>query len=76
MIEDLHKVETKFKTNVVVYQLVEIANGKTTAELVRRSTVQYPDTMYVNLHETHYSYIRHTYVLSFMALPKLSSIPV
>ena len=57
-IEDLHKVETKFKTNVVVYQLVEIANGKTTAELVRRWTAQYPDTMYVNLHETHYSYIK------------------
>ena len=30
-IEDLHRVETKFKTNVVVYQLVEIADGKTTA---------------------------------------------
>ena len=28
------------------------------AELVRRSTGHYPETMYVNLHETHYSYIR------------------
>ena len=52
-IEDLHKVESKFKTNVVVYQLVEIADGKTTAELVRRSMAQYPETMYVNLHEKH-----------------------
>ena len=55
---DLHKVESKFETNVVVYQLVEIANGKTMAELVRRSTGHYTETMYVNLHETHYSYIR------------------
>ena len=54
----LHKVESKFETNVVVYQLVEIANGKTMAELVRRSTCHYTETMYVNLHETHYSYIR------------------
>ena len=57
-LDDLHKVESKFETNVVVYQLVEIANGKTMAELVRRSTGHYPETMYVNLHETHYSYIR------------------
>ena len=56
-LDDLHKVENKFETNVVVYQLVEIDNGKTVAELVRRSPAQYQDTMYVNLHETHYSYI-------------------
>ena len=55
---DLLEVESKFKTNVVVYQLVQIANGETVAELVRRSPAQYPDTMYLNLHETHYSYIR------------------
>ena len=57
-IEDLHKVESKFKTNVVVYQLVEIADGNTTAELVRRSMAQYPETMYVNLHEKHDSFIK------------------
>ena len=57
-IEDLHKVESKFKTNMVVYQLVEIADGKTTAELVRRSMAQYPETMYVNLHEKHFSFIK------------------
>ena len=57
-LDDLHKVESKFETNVVVYQLVEIANGKTMAELVRRSTGHYTETMYVNLHETHYSHIR------------------
>ena len=57
-LDDLHKVESKFETNVVVYQLVEIGDGKTMAELVRRSTGHYTETMYVNLHETHYSYIR------------------
>ena len=57
-IDDLHKVESKFETNMVVYQLVEVDNGKTTGELVRRSPAQYQETMYVNLHETHYSYIR------------------
>ena len=57
-LDDLHKVESKFKTNVVVYQLVEIDNGKTTAELVRRSPAQYQETMYANLHESHYSYIQ------------------
>ena len=49
MIEDVHKVETKFKTNVVIYQLVKIPDGKTVAKLVRRSIAHYADTMYVNL---------------------------
>ena len=57
-LDDLLKVESKFETNVVVYQLVEIDNGKTMAELVRRSPAQYQETMYVNLHESHYSYIQ------------------
>ena len=57
-LDELDKVETKFKTNVCVYQLVEIADGKTTAELVRRSPAQYQETMNMNLHETHYSYIQ------------------
>ena len=56
--DDLHKVESKFKTNVVVYQLVEIDNGKTMAELVRRSPAQYQETMYLNLYEAHFSYIK------------------
>ena len=57
-LDDLHKVESKFKTNVVVYQLVEIDNGKTMAELVRRSLAQYIETMYLNLYEAHFSYIK------------------
>ena len=57
-LDELDKVETTFKTNVFVYKLVKIDNGKTMAELVRRSPAQYQDTMYVNLHESHYSYIQ------------------
>ena len=57
-INDLHKIEAKFEVNVVVYQLVNIANGKTTAEPVRRSTDEYLDTMFVNIFETHFSYIK------------------
>ena len=57
-LDDLHKVESKFKTNVVVYQLVEIDNGNTMAELVRRSPAQYQETMYLNLYEAHFSYIK------------------
>ena len=52
-LDDLYRVETKFKTNVFVYKLVETLEEKTTAELVRRSLRHYPDTMYVNLYETH-----------------------
>ena len=43
--------------NVCVYKLVETLEEKTTAELVRRSECHYPHTMYMNLYETHYSYI-------------------
>ena len=57
-LDDLHKVESNFETNVVVYQLVEIDNGKTMAELVRRSPAQYPETMYLNVYEAHFSYIK------------------
>ena len=57
-LDELDEVETTFKTNVVVYKLEEIGDGKTTSELVRRSTDQYPDTMYVNSFETHFSYIK------------------
>ena len=57
-LDELDEVETTFKTNVVVYKLEEIGDGKTTSELVWRSTDQYPDTMYVNIFETHYSYIK------------------
>ena len=57
-LDELDKVETKFKTNICVYQLVEIADGKTTAELVCRSMGHYTETMYLNLYETHFSYIK------------------
>ena len=64
--DDLYRVETTFETNVCVYSLVkpdgdeaeEEDGGKATAELVRRSVCKYPDTLYLNLHGTHYSYIQ------------------
>ena len=66
-IDELHKVEATFDVNVCVYKLVPTGNEKTMAELVRRSTGHYTETMYVNLHETHYSYIRdiNMYCLSW-----------
>ena len=62
-LEDLYRIETTFQTNVCVYKLVESDDddddGKKIAELVRRSLCHYSDTMYLNLHETHFSYIQN-----------------
>ena len=57
-LDDLSKIEATFDVNFVVYKLDEITDGKTTAELVRRSPCQYIETMYLNLYEAHFSYIR------------------
>ena len=61
--DDLYRVETTFQTNVCVYRLIKPdgedgEDGKTTAELVRRSVCKYPDALYLNLHETHLSFIQ------------------
>ena len=55
-LDDLYRVETTFETNVCVYKLVKPdgEDGKTTAELVRRSLCKYRTTLYLNLHETHF----------------------
>ena len=58
-LDDLYRVETTFKTNVCVYKLVKSdVDGKTTAELVRRSLCHYDNTLHINLHETYFSYIK------------------
>ena len=57
-LDDLYRVETKFKMNVCVYKLVPTGNEKTKAEIVRRSLCSYAQTMYLNLYETHFSYIK------------------
>ena len=69
-LNELGEVETTFKTNVVVYKLVDTSEETTMAELVRRSEHHYPHTMYMNLYhrlktfssqclyETHYSHIK------------------
>ena len=64
-IEELHKVELVFWVNITVYEL-----GEVSAKLVRRSLGKQADTMFVNLYETHFSYIRdmkkfsHSYMCS------------
>ena len=62
-LDDLYRIETTFQTNVCVYKLVESDDddddGKKIAELVRRSLCHYSNTMYLNLHETHFSYIQN-----------------
>ena len=57
-IDELHKVEATFDVNVCVYKLVATGNEKTKAEIVRRSLCSYVQTMYLNLYETHFSYIK------------------
>ena len=57
-LDDLYRVETTFSTNVSVYTLNETKDGKTVAELVQRSLCDYPEKMTVNLHGTHFSYVR------------------
>ena len=59
-LDDLYLVKTTFETNVCVYMLVESdeEDGKITAEVVRRSLCHYPDTLRLNLHEKHFSYIQ------------------
>ena len=53
-----------------IYKLVksdDAEDGKSTAELVRRSLCHYPETMYLNLYETHFSFIQdvHMYCHSY-----------
>ena len=56
--DELDKVETTFDVNVCVYKLVPTGNEKTKAEIVRRSLCSYAQTIYLNLYETHFSYIK------------------
>ena len=51
-IDELHNVETLFEVNIIVYKFSD-----TSAQLVRRSLGKHANTMYVNIHETHYSLI-------------------
>ena len=51
-IDELQKVETLFEVNTIVYKLSD-----TSAQLVRRSVGKHTNTIYLNLHETHFSLI-------------------
>ena len=57
-LDELDKVETTFDVNVCVYKLVPTGNETTKAEIVRRSLCSYAQTIYLNLYETHFSYIK------------------
>ena len=65
VIDELPKVESVFEVNIVVYNLREES-----AQLVRRSLGKHDNTMYVNLYESHFSYIQdmksysHSYMCS------------
>ena len=52
-IDELQKVEPLFEVNIIVYKLSD-----TSAQLVRLSLGKHAKTMYVNLHETHFSLIQ------------------
>ena len=51
-IDELQKVETLFEVNIIVYKLSD-----TSTQLVRRSVGKHTHTIYLNLHETHFSLI-------------------
>ena len=51
-IDELQKVETLFEVNIIVYKLSD-----SSAQLVRRSVGKHTNTIYLNLHETHFSLI-------------------
>ena len=53
VIDELIKVESVFEVNIVVYNLREES-----AQLVRRSLGKHDNTMYANLYESHFSYIK------------------
>ena len=57
-LDDLSKIEATFDVNVCVYKLVPTGNEKTKAEIVRHSLCSYAQTIYLNLYETHFSYIK------------------
>ena len=51
-IDELQKAETLFEVNIIVYKLSD-----TFAQPVRRSLCKHGNTIYLNLHETHFSLI-------------------
>ena len=56
-LEDLVRVETAFQVNINVFKLTNTETKGVESEVVRRSLCRYPETMYLNLHENHFSYI-------------------
>ena len=70
-LDDLYRVETTFQTNVCVYQLFkpdaeDAEDGKSTAELVRRSLCKYPETR-----DTFFIHPICPHVLSLVSMSKV-----
>ncbi len=68
-VDDLDVMEKVFSINILVYSLKEFEEDKSVkAVLIRRSHRSFPDTLYLNLFEIHFSYIKdfnvyaHTFV--------------
>ena len=65
VIDELHKVESVFEVNIVVYNLREES-----AQLDQIYLGKHDNTMYVNLYESHFAYIQdmksysHSYMCS------------
>ena len=61
-LDELPELEKLFELNIFVYELVEIYDDETeeksvVAQLIQRSHRRYSNSMYLNLHGKHFSYI-------------------
>ena len=63
-LDELPELEKLFELNIFVYELVEIYDDETeeksvVAQLIQRSHRRYSNSMYLNLHGKHFSYIKN-----------------
>ena len=56
-LEDLFRVKMVFQVNINVFKLMNVGKKGVESKVVRRSLCRYSETMYLNLHENHFSYI-------------------
>ena len=56
-LSDLYSVENFFHTKIYVYELINDKDNPLSCHSICRSLCKYPDTLYLNLYETHFSYI-------------------
>ena len=56
-LDDLVVLGQVFRLNVYVYELQKTEAGDITTRLVRRSPYSFEDTLNLNMHEDHFSYV-------------------